>query len=104
MPEELIAGMRQHPSWPMLVAAAHTLTYDLRVGSSLPERLGAIPTPTLVIDSTGSDERLHRWADGVAAALPQGERRTLKGEWHGVPAEDLAAALRDFLTGGPAQL
>jgi pimeloyl-ACP methyl ester carboxylesterase len=98
VPEEMIAGLRQAPFWPALEALAHTLVYDTVItSSSLPaERLPAIATPTLVLASAGSDERLLGWARGVAEALPNGSMRMLEGEWHGVPVEDLAPILAGF--------
>jgi hypothetical protein len=96
--EEMIAGLRQAPFWPALEGLARTLVYDTVITSSAlaPAQLPAIRTPTLVLASAGSDERLLGWAQGVADALPNGSLRTMKGEWHGVPAEDLAPVLREF--------
>jgi pimeloyl-ACP methyl ester carboxylesterase len=100
VPAEMVAELRQSPAWPALEALAHTLVYDTVITSTFPaERLTAIEVPTLVIDSEGSDDRLHKWARGVADALPDGTHRSLKGEWHGVLAEDLAAVLADFFLG-----
>ncbi|MFF4879544.1 alpha/beta fold hydrolase [Micromonospora sp. NPDC000668] len=99
VPAEMIAGMRQDPSWPALEALAHTLVYDTVITGSLSvARLSAVTTPTLVIDSEGSDGRLRTWAQGVADTLANARQRSLKGEWHGVPAEDLAAVLVEFFT------
>jgi pimeloyl-ACP methyl ester carboxylesterase len=97
VPPEMVAGLRDAPFWPKLEALAHTLVYDTVITSSLPaERLSAIGTPALVIVSGGSDKRLLGWAEGVSEALPNASLRTLAGEWHGVPTEDLAAALAGF--------
>lgn len=71
VPAEMIAGMREGPLWPALEAAAHTLVYESFIPGSLPpERLAAIRTPTLVLGSEGSDDRLRTWVQGVAEALP----------------------------------
>jgi hypothetical protein len=100
VPAEMVAGMRQAPSWPALEALAHTLVYDLAItASSSAARLSAITTPTLVIDSEGSDAGLRTSAQGVCDALPNSRHRSLKGQWHGVPAEDLAPVLAEFFTG-----
>jgi hypothetical protein len=64
------------------------------------ERLSAIGTPALVLVSGGSDERLLGWAQRVADTLPNGSLRTLAGGWHGVPTEDLAAAMAEFFGDG----
>jgi pimeloyl-ACP methyl ester carboxylesterase len=102
VPEEMIAGLRQVPFWPALEGLAHTFVYDTVItGSALPPaRLPAITTPTLVLASAGSDERLLGWAQGVAETLPNGSLRTMKGEWHGVAVEDLAPVLNEFFGEG----
>jgi pimeloyl-ACP methyl ester carboxylesterase len=100
VPAEMTAGIRRSPSWPALEALAHTLVYDTIIIRSLPvARLSAITTPTLVIDSEGSHGQLRDWAQGVSGTLPNAWHRTLKGPWHGVPAEDLAPVLTQFFTG-----
>jgi pimeloyl-ACP methyl ester carboxylesterase len=97
VPEEMVEGLRQAPAWPALQALAHTLVYDLTITSSfLPDRLPTIATPTLVVDSEATDDRLQRWADVVVEALPNAHRRSLPGEWHGVAPEVLAPVLEEF--------
>ena len=97
VPEEMLTGMRDAPWWPAMESAAHTLAYDTRITAGFAvERLAQITTPTLVVDSTASDERLHSWAAAAAEALPNGVHRTLEGEWHGVAPEILAPVMRDF--------
>jgi pimeloyl-ACP methyl ester carboxylesterase len=100
VPEEVIAGMRGSPSWTAMVAAAHTLFYDseLSEATSL-ELLASVSAPTLVLDSEASGDDLTGMAATVATSLPNGRRRSLPGEWHGVPDEILAPALTEFFTG-----
>ena len=52
---------------------------------------------TLVLDSAGSTDDLTGMAATAAARLPNATHRSLPGEWHDVPAEILAPAVRDFL-------
>lgn len=92
IPEEVTAGLRQSPGWPVLEALAHTTAYDLTITGAVPD-LAAVGVPTLVLDSEGSDARLRAWADGVAERLPDARRRTLPGDWHGVTPDVLAPAL-----------
>lgn len=97
VPEEYLVGMRDAPWWPSMEGLAHTLVYDTIITSSFPPaRLATITTPTLVIDSQGSDARLSDWAQGVADAMPNAQRRTLPGEWHGIDPAILAPALTQF--------
>jgi pimeloyl-ACP methyl ester carboxylesterase len=97
VPADMLAGMREAPFWPALEALAPTLVYDLIITRSLPAVwLPALTTPTLVIASQGSDDRLRDWAKGLAAALPNATLRMPEGEWHGIPAEELAPLLAEF--------
>lgn len=99
VPAEMITEMREGPLWPALEATAHTLVYESLIPGSLPpDRLAAIRTPTLVLASEGSDERLRSWARGVAEALPDAAARFLPGTWHGISADQLAPALTEFFT------
>ncbi|MGH3734484.1 MAG: alpha/beta fold hydrolase [Micromonosporaceae bacterium] len=96
VPEEMVSAMRRSPG---LEALAHTLVYDTIITNSMPmSRLAEIATPTLLLYSAGSDDRLQGWAVTAAGTLPHGEHRGLAGEWHGVPAKVLAPALIEYLT------
>ena len=97
VPAEITAGMRQSPQWATMEGVAHTLVYDLTIIESLPPaRLKTVTTPTLVLASEASDDRLRGWAQGVSNTLPNGTYRALPGEWHGVSSEDLARELTAF--------
>ncbi|GAA4463687.1 alpha/beta fold hydrolase [Phytohabitans houttuyneae] len=97
VPDEIIEGMAPHV-WTALEAVAHTLVYDCRLSDSMSLQLvRSVPVPTLVIDSHGSSGALADMAADVVATLPQGTRRSLVGEWHGVPHETLAPALAGYL-------
>jgi pimeloyl-ACP methyl ester carboxylesterase len=100
VPPEMLVGMRAAPFWPALEALAHTLVYDAIITRSLPvARLATVTTPTLVIDSEQSDERMGGWAERLRATMPNASRRSLEGEWHGVATEDLAPVLAEFFRG-----
>jgi pimeloyl-ACP methyl ester carboxylesterase len=97
VPADMVAGMRQSPLWPAMEALAHTLVYDTTITSTLPRAdLTAATTPTLVLDSEGSDQRLRTWARDTATALPHGTHRSLPGDWHGIAPADLARAITAF--------
>jgi pimeloyl-ACP methyl ester carboxylesterase len=103
LPSEAVAGTRESPAWPGMVAMAHTLAYDSALSedpSLVPARLPAVTVPTLVIQSAGSDEGLSGSAQAVAEALPNGRLSIIEGEHHNVPAGDLAAVIRAFLARG----
>jgi pimeloyl-ACP methyl ester carboxylesterase len=98
VPEEMVAGMREQPFWPTLEKSAHTLVYDTTItGSATPELLRSISASTLVVGSEASGDYLQSSGRAVADALPNARFVALKGEWHGVPLEDLAPAMTEFL-------
>jgi pimeloyl-ACP methyl ester carboxylesterase len=100
VPAEIIAGMRQDPSWPARTAVAHTLVYDSIIAGTLPAaRLSAIATPILVVASDATGGQIETWARTLAEALPNGSLRVMKGMWHGVSPEDLAPVLTEFFIG-----
>lgn len=106
---EMIAGLRQSPWWPGLLAVAPTLPYDATImgdtqfGNPLPLRKwSSVEVPTLVMDGTlflGREEGhawMHHAADEIARVLPNAQRRTLEGQDHGAAADVLALALKEF--------
>ena len=98
LPVEFVAQMRQAPFWPAQEAFAHTLIYDATIMGdfSLPtERMATVTVPTLVIDG-GETPWLTHAAQAVVDALPNAQRRTLKGQPHNVAPEALAPALVEF--------
>jgi pimeloyl-ACP methyl ester carboxylesterase len=98
IPPETTAGMREQPFWGALEALAHTLVYDTTITGSLPDdQLPTITTPTLVVASDGSSPFLLSAARRVGRLLPYGQLVTLPGAFHGVPLEDLAPLVGDFL-------
>jgi pimeloyl-ACP methyl ester carboxylesterase len=104
VPPEIIAGLRQSEAWPALERLAHTLVYDCVVTRIVPaDRLAALATPTLVVNSAGSDHRLRGWARQLCDVMPNATHREMDGEWHGVPLEDLAPVLTAFFAAEPAE-
>ena len=112
LPPEMIAQMRQSPTWPQLEAIAQTFTYDATImqdteqGDPSPLRKWAsTAVPTLVMDGTvflGRPEPhafMCHGADALARVLPNAQRRTLEGQDHG-PADDvLVPVLEAFFLG-----
>ncbi len=92
IPEEVVAQIPTGPGEP----TAHTLPYDLTLtGRTRAADLAAITCPTLVLASSGSDDRLRGWAREVAEAVPGAQHRELPGSWHGVDGDALVAAIRE---------
>ncbi|MFD2766729.1 alpha/beta fold hydrolase [Micromonospora eburnea] len=102
VPAEAVAGMRGGPEWSWMEGLAHTLAYDTTVTgeAGLPAaRLATVAVPTVVVDSTGSPDRLRDAAAATAGAIPHATHLSLPGGFHEVPPEVLAPALRDALLG-----
>jgi len=98
MPAEFVAQMRQAPWWAAQEAMAHTTIYDatLMGDYSLPRaKVARVKVPTLVLDG-GQSPWLTASADAVAAALANGQRRTLVGQQHNVEPAAIAPALIEF--------
>lgn len=95
--DEAIASSRAGEAWPKMVSIAHTLVYDCAISdATTPDLVRAVPTETLVLDSTGSTDDLTGWAATVAARLPNATHRSLPGQWHGIADDALAPVLLDF--------
>ena len=62
-------------------------------------RVASIRVPTIVMDGEKSDVRLRHAVKAVADALPNVERRTLKGQTHNVAPKVLAPVVREFFAG-----
>jgi pimeloyl-ACP methyl ester carboxylesterase len=101
MPAEMVAGMRQDPSWAYLKAAASpALAYDARLAGDFAidkQQQSRIRCPVLVLDGA-TTPWLTEAADAVAAATPAAVRQTLAGQQHNVQAAALAPALARFFT------
>ena len=101
MPEEHLAGMHQHPMWPLWEAIGHTLAYDhtaiLREDASVPvERAAQMNVPTLLITGGASFPFMSETAKKLVQAIPHAEHRILEGQTHEVASEAIAPVLIDF--------
>jgi pimeloyl-ACP methyl ester carboxylesterase len=99
VPDEFVAEMSASPSWPAMIAAAHTVVYDCMISDAVDrELLAGVAPPTLVLDSAGSSDDLTGWAADVAVLLPNASHRSLPGEWHAVADDVLAPVIVDHIT------
>ncbi len=102
MPDAMVEGMRDTPSWEPMLAMTYTVKYDgLCLGGDdqrLPaETLRRVTVPFLAVCSSGTAMPwLHDSAGVLADALPNGRAVELPGEFHHVPAPVLAPALAEF--------
>ncbi len=97
VPDEVMEQMTP-PVWAALEAVAHTLVYDCVISDAMSlRRVRSVTAPSLVIDSQGSGREPAGMAATVAEALPRSISRSLTGAWHGVPGDDLAPVLTEFL-------
>jgi len=102
MPPEFVADAKSQPWWAYQEALAHTLAYDARIMGdySVPvEAAARVTVPTLVLDGSASMPFMASGTDALAAALPNGQRRTLEGQSHDVDAAVLAPVLAEFFGG-----
>jgi pimeloyl-ACP methyl ester carboxylesterase len=103
LPAEVIAQMRQSPTWPGLEAVVHTAAYDATIMADT-ERGDPLPTawatqitiPTLIMDGANSPPWQHRSMDALADLLPNTQRHTFPNADHSVPPAVLAPVLSAF--------
>ena len=100
MPAEMVAMVGQSPHWDGLVAMAHTLPYDLELGSTpVPaDRLAAVRAPTLAVAGGAGAEAMVSAARAVAEAVPDGRLAVLEGQTHDEDPAVLAPMLVEFLS------
>ena len=96
-----VAGMRQHPMWPLWESVGHTLAYDhiaaLGEEATVPtERAALVTAPVLVMNGSESFPFMRTTALALAKAIPNAQHRTLEGQTHEVAAEAIAPVLIEF--------
>jgi pimeloyl-ACP methyl ester carboxylesterase len=99
LPDQVIAGMRQAPTWSGLEEIAPTLVYDAIVmgDSLLPSSLVAsVDVPTLVLDGSETGEWASQSANALERALPNSSRHTFQGQNHAIAWDLLAPVLSQF--------
>jgi pimeloyl-ACP methyl ester carboxylesterase len=105
MSDEDMQAFKAAPSWPGRVAAADTITREVRAetGARLdPELAGRITVPVLLLTGANSSDASKAGIEAVAAALPDARIVVLEGQEHvadvlvpEVFAEHVLAFLRD---------
>jgi pimeloyl-ACP methyl ester carboxylesterase len=99
-PEQMIAGMRQAPVWPLLEAVGPTLPYDAaaigRERTVPVARAAKVTAPTLVMNGDASFLFMEDAAVKIANAVPNAQHRVLKGQTHDVSPQALAPVLIEF--------
>lgn len=83
--EEELAAIRAQPTWPARVAAAPTITREIRaVVDDLfdPDQAAAVTVPVLVVTGAESPEEVRDDPETVAAALPNARIAVLAGQQH----------------------
>jgi pimeloyl-ACP methyl ester carboxylesterase len=85
MSEDDLAAFRAAPSWPGRVAAAHTITREIRAEAraKLDSRSAAqITIPVLLVIGGESSDPAEASADAVCSALPDARITVLEGQGH----------------------
>ena len=111
IPDEMLAGMRQAPFWPMMEAVAPSLVNDATVmfGRNFTpqkELLEQIAVPVLALSGDvdmlpGVDTSFFRKAArAIADMVPHGTYQVLPGQNHDVKAEVIAPVLSEFYGSG----
>jgi pimeloyl-ACP methyl ester carboxylesterase len=102
LPPQMVAQIRQSPMFAALEAIAQSTVYDatLTTEHAVPsDAMAAVTTPTLVMTGAQTWPVLAAAASRLTEVLPNVSRIEVEGgENHGIPAEQAATAMRDFLT------
>jgi pimeloyl-ACP methyl ester carboxylesterase len=107
MPDEEFTIYRALPAWPARIAAAHTITREVRaeLGAVLdPAEAASMTVPTLLLVGGDSPEFLRADYETVAAALPDAQVIILDGQQHiaiDLIPEAFASHVLGFLGGQP---
>jgi pimeloyl-ACP methyl ester carboxylesterase len=102
---EEVAAMRAQPAWQARVAAAPTISREIRATTASrfdPAQAAAITAPTLLLTGSDSTDPAVTDTDTVAAALPDARVVVMPGQGHladVLAPEVLAAHLVGFLRG-----
>ena len=103
VPDDMVAQMRNMPTWAAMEKMAHTLAYDGKImgdnmaGKSLrAEQWKSVTIPTLVMDGGASPDWARNAVQALADALPNAQRRTLEGQTHGADPAVIAPVLAEF--------
>jgi len=111
IPEEMLAGMRQAPFWPMMEAVAPSLVNDATIMfgrdfTPQKELLEKITMPVLALSGDvdmlpGVDTSFFRKAaQAIANMVPHGNYQVLPGQNHDVKADVIAPVLSEFYGSG----
>jgi pimeloyl-ACP methyl ester carboxylesterase len=102
-PEQEITALRRQPSWPARVAAAHTVTRELRAMADAPldpEEAATITVPTLLLTGSESSDLSTSDVAAMTAALPDARVEIIEGQRHVADVmapEDFARRVVGFL-------
>lgn len=101
MPVEVVEQLRQAPFRPGLEAMAHTLVYELVITGEPDWQGEAAQTavPALLIVGGDSPPFMHRAAEALRGALPNGDEAVLPGQTHHIDPVVTASALKTFFGG-----
>lgn len=105
MPQEMVAGMRQGPTWPAMVAVGPSLAYDSvamgdKDGGRVPtDLLRRVTVPTLVLVGGADYGFMVDVAHEMADVLPDGRFEQMVGADHGAGPDAVAPRVLSFLTG-----
>ncbi len=103
VPEQVVEGMKQGPSWPALAAIGPTLAYDSAAmgdehGGTIPaDLLGQVAVPTLVLVGGADHGFMIDVARQLVEALPAGRLDHMVGAGHDVAGNIVAERIAPFL-------
>ena len=85
VPEDELDAIRAQPTWPARVAAAHTITREIRAffdHTFDPAQAAKIAVPVLVLTGSDSPDAVSDDPETVAAALADARLGVIEGQQH----------------------
>jgi pimeloyl-ACP methyl ester carboxylesterase len=97
-PPQAVDDMKRSPDWRDISEIDFTLAYDYAVlgDGSVPESVGQITIPTLVMTGEKSMGFMRPTAERIAKLMPKAQHTTVKGQTHQASPEVVAPLLFEF--------
>lgn len=98
-----VNGFKSSPAWPAFAAAGTTIAHDYRVlaeatKGDMAARWRGVAQPVLVVNGDSSFPFMAAAAETAAAALPNAQRKTLKGQSHDPAVDVIAPVIAEFFS------
>lgn len=101
LPPDMLAAEKLRPSWPLMLAVAHTLAYDATILNEAHARpwseiWATVTQPTLIMFGDPTLDGMEPAADALVATLKNADKRRIVARDHHWKAESMATRLGEL--------